>query len=195
VTARSVAVASLVIAFGTVSVNALGSASSPPSSAKRTVTRGPLGPRGPQGPQGPAGPAGAAGQSGPAGPQGLPGPPGAKGDPGAPGSARAYAFVNGNGTLDPSRSKNFASVNKPGTGSYCLVLDPAAGIDPRTVPWAVSIANGTIGSDLYLAYYSPTSCAGPLEVGVRTAKISIPPTTATPVTYAAADSAFSVVMP
>lgn len=60
-----------------------------------------------------------------AGPQGA---PGAKGADGAPGSAAAYASIDGFGSAsiqNPYR-KNVTSVNKIGTGRYCLYVDWAA---------------------------------------------------------------------
>ena len=61
----------------------------------------------------------------PAGPQGPPGATGAKGATGAPGSARAYAHVLANGTLDRSRTKNVIDVRP-----QCPVADPACTTPP-----------------------------------------------------------------
>jgi hypothetical protein len=119
----------------------------------------------------------------------LPGPRGADGEEGAAGTARAYAYVNANGSLDSTRSKNFASARRTGDGNYCVVLDSDAGIDPDTTPWAVSIVSGTIsGDEVLVAYSSPGTCSGALDVGVRTASAIAGEVTAK-------DSAFSVVMP
>jgi hypothetical protein len=51
---------------------------------------------------GPAGPKGDRGLGGPAGPFGPPGDPGVKGDPGKDGSAKAYAYISGQGTVGPT---------------------------------------------------------------------------------------------
>jgi hypothetical protein len=67
----------------------------------------------------------------PAGPQGAAGPPGAtgaKGATGAPGSARAYAHVLANGTLDRSRTKNVIDVRPqcpPAAVPDCTAPPPA----------------------------------------------------------------------
>jgi collagen triple helix repeat protein len=75
--------------------------------------RGEQGPRGPQGEQGPQG------AVGPAGPEGEEGP---QGEPGVSGAARAFAYINGNGVIDPARSQGIASyVGRP--GQYCFGLD------------------------------------------------------------------------
>ncbi len=68
----------------------------------------------------------------PKGPKGDPGTPGAKGDPGTPGgtgpagTARAYALVNANGTLNSLvPSHNVVSVSEPVVGGYCVELAPS----------------------------------------------------------------------
>jgi hypothetical protein len=76
--------------------------------------------KGQRGPQGAPGATGAAGQPGP------PGPKGDTGAPGAAGTARAYALVGLDGSLSTSESHNVVSVlHTPGTGDYCVVLDPS----------------------------------------------------------------------
>ena len=61
------------------------------------------------------------GAPGTPGAPGAPGPAGAKGDPGEPGSARAYAFVNSNGSVDETRSKGVADANVVAMGNtYCF---------------------------------------------------------------------------
>jgi hypothetical protein len=54
------------------------------------------------------------------GPTGPPGAAGNTGATGAPGGPRAYGLVSDAGTL--SRSQNVATVTKPFTGIYCIVL-------------------------------------------------------------------------
>lgn len=68
------------------------------------------------GPQGPAGPAGAAG------PQGETGATGPAGPAGADGSAKAFARIAPDGTVNPDFSKNVTSANvtHPQTGVYCI---------------------------------------------------------------------------
>lgn len=63
----------------------------------------------------------------PAGATGAPGAAGAKGDkgdtgaPGAAGTARAYAFVNSDGSVDESRSKGVSDANVVGAANtYCF---------------------------------------------------------------------------
>ncbi|HWB69585.1 MAG TPA: hypothetical protein VG518_06375 [Solirubrobacterales bacterium] len=65
----------------------------------------------------------------PQGPRGEQGPPGQPGETGPPGTARAYAYVLGGKTpsLDPQRSRGFASVSHAATGTYCLAA--SSGID------------------------------------------------------------------
>jgi hypothetical protein len=46
--------------------------------------------------------------------------PGKPGSNGSNGSALGYARVNGNGTIDPTASKNVALISKFATGHYCL---------------------------------------------------------------------------
>ena len=66
-------------------------------------------------------PAGAPGAPGAPGQRGAPGDKGDKGDPGEPGSARAYAFVNSDGSVDETRSKGVADANVAGAGNtYCF---------------------------------------------------------------------------
>ena len=91
-----------------------------------------------QGPAGPTGAKGAAGAAGAAGPQGPQGPQGPAG------SARAYgAVINGNGTLDPAKTKN-ATVRHPATGVYCITLQ--GGIDPATAALSVTMDySGPVG--------------------------------------------------
>lgn len=65
------------------------------------------------------------------GPQGPAGPTGDRGDPGAPGSARAYAFVDSDGSVDESRSKGVADANVSAVGNtYCF---SALGFTPVNV--------------------------------------------------------------
>lgn len=64
---------------------------------------------------------------------------GPKGDQGAPGTARAYAQVVKDGpAFIAERTKGFTAVRRESTGSYCLLIDPALGIDPAKVAAVVS---------------------------------------------------------
>jgi len=66
-------------------------------------------------------PASAPGTPGVPGQRGAPGDKGDKGDPGEPGSARAYAFVNSDGSVDETRSKGVVDANVAGVGNtYCF---------------------------------------------------------------------------
>ena len=65
--------------------------------------------------------AGARGAAGVAGPAGAPGPAGPAGARGQDGTAKAYAYVNADGTLDPARSLNITSAHVAGVGE-CFSL-------------------------------------------------------------------------
>ena len=80
-----------------------------------------------QRPQGRKGDAGAPGPKGDQGPQGVPGAPG------APGTAKAFAYVQQDGTLDTARSQGVNSVVQPDIPAvdylYCFDVQ----IDPKVV--------------------------------------------------------------
>ena len=63
-----------------------------------------------------------AGLVGPGGSARTAGTKGRQGGPGDPGSARAYAYINTDGTLDAARSKNVTASRLQGgfTGVYCI---------------------------------------------------------------------------
>lgn len=64
---------------------------------------------------------GAPGAPGAPGQPGSPGQKGDKGDTGEAGSARAFAFVNSDGSVDETRSKGVADANVSGVGNtYCF---------------------------------------------------------------------------
>lgn len=126
---------------------------------KHKIRRGPRGATGVQGPAGPQGPAapagidgvngaagsagqaGATGSSGGTGATGVTGPTGATG---AAGTARAYAEVSSATIgLVSARTRGFTGVSRPGTGVYCLVPDPALGLDPEAVAAVASVEWGT----------------------------------------------------
>lgn len=76
-------------------------------------------------------PAGARGAPGAPGQNGAPGDKGDRGDPGEPGSARAYAFVNSDGSVDETRSKGVTDANVAGVGNtYCFT---GLAFTPKTV--------------------------------------------------------------
>ena len=119
---------------------------------------------GPQGPKGDTGATGAAGAAGATGAQGV------------AGTARAYAYVKGTATptLVAALTKNFTAVSRPTgqpTGFYCLT--PASGIDPNSVPFAVSTDwSGYAGT----AYYDPVgSLCGSGQFLVITTTIAASP--------------------
>jgi len=99
-----------------------------------------------------------AAQPGPKGDQGEPGLPGAAGEPGLPGSARAYAEVD---VATPSfvaeRTTGFVSVERTGSGIYCLVAED--GVGPTTHPAVVS-ASGPLNSSAF-AYTAPPTASCP----------------------------------
>jgi len=76
---------------------------------------------------------GANGAQGAQGAQGLQGAAGATGATGAPGTARAYAFVAGDGTVDATRSKGITQANMDAdtvVGTFCLT---SLSFTPRSV--------------------------------------------------------------
>jgi hypothetical protein len=102
-------------------------------------------------------PAGARGAPGAAG---APGAPGDKGDAGTAGTARAFAFVNSDGSVDETRSKGVADANVAGLGNTYtftglgftptnVVVTPLESFRDAMVEWGVgqfrvvlSAANG-----------------------------------------------------
>ena len=68
---------------------------------------------------------------------------GATGSTGAPGSARAYAYVNADGTVNAARSKNItvSTISSPPVLpiAYCIMV--TGGIDPTTVAPDVTVAD------------------------------------------------------
>jgi hypothetical protein len=94
-----------------------------PGPAGDTGPAGPTGPAGSAGPAGPAGPTGPTGATGTAGPMGPAGPTGPQGPPG---TARAWAYVNSDGTL--KRSVNVVSVSYF-SFIYCVFLDSSINLN------------------------------------------------------------------
>jgi hypothetical protein len=84
--------------------------------------RGATGATGPAGPPGPAGPAGSAGPQGVQGPQGPQGIQGIQGIQGPAGTAKGYARVAANGTIDPATSKGVISASIAGASLICFEL-------------------------------------------------------------------------
>jgi hypothetical protein len=67
------------------------------------------------------------GQPGPTGKNGLAGkngPAGAQGTPGTPGSARGFAYVKADGTVESKGGSIDIAIHKANTGEYCLILTP-----------------------------------------------------------------------
>jgi NADPH-dependent glutamate synthase beta subunit-like oxidoreductase len=105
------------------------------------------------------------------GPQGLTGKPGVagaqgtQGATGSAGSALAYAHVNADGSLDASRSKNIASVTKPGgfIGIYCV--DVASGTPQNAVVTGEATPSGGAAQTYGVVRVHPESegtvCAEP----------------------------------
>jgi hypothetical protein len=133
-----------------------------------TKLKGAKGPKGATGATGAIGGTGATGAIGATGATGAAGATGAQGVQGIAGTARAYAYVKATATptLVASLTKNFTAVSREATGIYCLT--PASGIDPSSVPFAVSTDwSGYAGT----AYYEPpgANCAsGQFEVMTAT---------------------------
>ncbi len=86
------------------------------------------------------------------------------------GSARAYAAVNGDATLDAARSKNIARVSDFGTGHYCVFLDPS--IDVTTVVAVVSLRGGSGWTDTAI-YTWAGGCLEDAEAGVSVTTSSL----------------------
>jgi hypothetical protein len=111
---------------------------------KRRGARGITGATGPMGLQGSAGQTGQTGQTGQSGQTGQ---TGSTGPTGAAGTARAYAQVTPVGpSYASARTKNFSgSPGRPSTGTYCLTIDAATGIDPEAVAAVASPEAGNSG--------------------------------------------------
>jgi hypothetical protein len=104
---------------------------------------------------------------GTAGPKGATGPAGPQGPAGPAGSARAYGVtVNGEGAVDPARSKN-ASVRHAAKGVYCVT--PGAGIDPATATLLVGADyKGPVGPLATALWRSDGVDCKPGELEVKT---------------------------
>jgi hypothetical protein len=147
--------------------------------SKLKGAKGPKGATGAIGLTGATGATGLTGLTGATGAIGLTGAIGATGATGAQGvagTARAYAYVKGTATptFVAALTKNFTAVSRPTgqpTGFYCLT--PASGIDPNSVPFAVSTDwSGYAGT----AYYDPVgSLCGSGQFLVITATIAASP--------------------
>jgi hypothetical protein len=74
--------------------------------------------------QGQPGPTGKNGLAGKNGPTGATGPTGAQGTPGTPGSARGFAYVKADGTVEGKGGSIDIAIHKVSTGEYCLILTP-----------------------------------------------------------------------
>jgi hypothetical protein len=110
----------------------------------------------------------------PRGPRGFPGPAGPAGPTGPAGSARAYGYVNGDGTLDPASSKGNPTVSHVATsGVYCIAIPRIssatsvmsvnldfAGSATTSPPADPSDDQGIVEVD----YSTPTCAAGQFEV-------------------------------
>ena len=105
-------------------------------------------------PRGAKGDTGAPGPKGDRGLQGERGAPGAPGTPGARGTAKAFAFVASDGTMDLARSENVVSVQQPAiTGEdnlYCfdLPFNPKVAVASPFANNAGIIATGDFGQSV-----------------------------------------------
>ncbi len=124
------------------------------SKSARASLSGTSGAAGGSGAAGPAGPAGAPGATGPAGAAGPAGPTGPKG---TDGTARAYAQATSSPSLQANRTKGFTAINRPATGTFCLTLDPALGINPSTAPIVVSVEYGNTDPGAFNGHAMPRS--------------------------------------
>ena len=100
--------------------------------------------------------------------KGQQGPKGDRGPVGAAGSARAYAYVDADGTVEAARSRNItveADVNDPGV--YCVNVEE---IDPATVAPIVTVSDtplsdGAAGSWSAFLTFDSTILAGEVTAG------------------------------
>jgi hypothetical protein len=115
----------------------------------------------PKGPAGPAGPAGLAG------PTGATGATGAAGAAGAAGTARAYAHVNADGTLDAANSKGVtSSVLGTDPGRYCFDLPFTPQNIVTSAERVVGGINGAFAEPAITATIAFVCPAGSQEAGV-----------------------------
>jgi hypothetical protein len=126
--------------------------------------RGPAGPRGRQGPRGPQGADGAPGAPG------APGPKGATGAQGAPGTARAFAYIGANGSIDAARSQNFGgvTVTKPDITVFCI---RGLSFAPRNAVATAEMAFGNSFFPLISVSAPPPSggiCGAGAQIAVQT---------------------------
>jgi Collagen triple helix repeat (20 copies) len=107
-----------------------------------TGAPGPKGSKGATGAKGSAGAVGAAGAIGATGPTGATGP---QGPPGPAGTARAYAVIRTQPTLEviSALSANITAISSPGIGVYCLTATSPVnpGSDPAVVSPEVSYSS------------------------------------------------------
>jgi hypothetical protein len=129
------------------------------------------------------------------GAKGATGAQGVQGQQGVPGTARAYAVVAADGTVNAGLSKNII-VNKNGLGTYCLTL--GGGVDPATTTLSASLIftfGGDTNAIIQVANPAITQAgncaAGQFEVITRTL---VSTAAGSPVTASRADEAFSVMV-
>lgn len=145
-----------------------------------TGARGATGPTGPRGTTGTKGVAGPKGSTGPRGPTGSNASTGARGPTGPAGTARAWAFVTSDGTVD--HGVNVSSVTHFGTGVYCVHLN---GISPNEI--ALVTAHGG-STDRWVANTAPGGCGDASGTGIE---VSTWDTT----TNANSDTSFYIAIP
>jgi hypothetical protein len=111
--------------------------------------------------EGPAGKNGTNGINGTNGANGTNGTNGHEGKEGPAGSALAYAHVNADGTVDPTRSKNVTSANvfAFGNGAYCF---HGLSFTPKSV--VASLTNFTLG---FITVGVPPDIGGVCESNVQ----------------------------
>jgi hypothetical protein len=131
---------------------------------------------------------------GPKGDPGVNGTNGTNGRDGAPGTARAYAFVDSVGNLNSAKSKNIVAVTHPGTGQYCVQLDPS--IDASTVE-AVATTDYSTAPVATLAYIrsSGFDCTGTTNtIDVHMTQV-VTTTSTNPASEAATNAGFFMIVP
>jgi hypothetical protein len=120
---RSLQGIAMVAACTALFVAMVGTAYASHASHSKQASLSKKGHKGKRGPQGKKGPAGAQGATGPTGPTGAAGPAGEAG------TARAYARVDADGTIDAATSKGVISVTTAGSSLLCFKL----GFTPKSV--------------------------------------------------------------
>ena len=78
-------------------------------------------------------------------------------------------MLHGSSSPSLSRSKGFAGVTRAGVGTYCLTLDPAAGVDAAKAVAVVSVdSSSSTGAGLDAQWGSTSASCGANQLQVDT---------------------------